>query len=265
MKRTALAVLGIALVLISLAACSPSNNGLIIPPPVVNPDKDPGNEPGKDPEPNPPSVETNPVTIAEKLNLPDLIKKFLSTENDAYEVTYETYDTASMGKAKATTPPVAEADSGIKATVKFVADYKVNDVVTINEGGSIVYTISGYMQAETGFTANETCTVEAENLQVNGQDVKFTATANITISATIDGNNVTVNSVSVTAVTKIENATIGGTTVTITPDESGTDPGETDPPEVDPPETDDDEEESEGTGGEEAGPETGVPEIDPVA
>ena len=43
MKRTALAVLGIALVLISLAACSPSNNGLIIPPPVVNPDKDPGN------------------------------------------------------------------------------------------------------------------------------------------------------------------------------------------------------------------------------
>lgn len=261
MKKTALAVLGIALVLISLAACSPSNNGLIIPPPVVNPDKDPGNEP----EPNPPTVETNPVTIAEKLNLPDLIKKFLSTENDAYEVTYETYDTASRGKTKATTPPVAEADSGIKATVKFVADYKVNDVVTINEGGSIVYTISGYMQVGTGFKAEKTCTVEAVNLKVNGEEIKFTATANITISATIDGNNVTVNSVSVTAVTKIENATIGGTPVTITPDESGTDPGETDPPEVDPPETDDDEEESEGTGGEEAGPDTGGPDIEPVA
>lgn len=260
MKRTALAVLGIALVLISLAACSPSNNGLIIPPPVVNPDKDPGNEPGKDPEPNPPTVETDPVTIAEKLNLPNLIKTLLGPENDAYEVTYETYDTASRGKAKATTPPVAEADSGIKATVKFVADYKVNDVVTINEGGSIVYTISG-LQLETGFVANETCTVEAENLQVNGQDVEFTATAKITISATINVDEVTVTSVSVTAVTKIENATIGGTAVTITPDESGTDPGETDPEE--PPVTDDDEEESEGTGGEDGNFGSGTSE--PVA
>ena len=257
MKRTALAVLGIALVLISLAACSPSNNGLIIPPPVVNPDKDPGNEPGKDPEPNPPTVETNPATIEEKLNLPDLIKKFLSTKDAAYEVTYEKYDSAIQKIAKA---PVAEVDSGIKATVKFVADYKVNDVVTINEGGSIVYTISG-LQLETGFVANETCTVEAENLQVNGQDVEFTATAKITISATINRDEVTVNSVSVTAVTKIENATIGGTSVTITPDESGTDPGETDPEE--PPVTDDDEEESEGTGGEDGNFGSGTSE--PVA
>ena len=257
MKRTALAVLGIALVLISLAACSPSNNGLIIPPPVVNPDKDPGNEPGKDPEPNPPTVETNPATIEEKLNLPDLIKKFLSTKDAAYEVTYEKYDSAIQKIAKA---PVAEVDSGIKATVKFVADYKVNDVVTINKGGSIVYTISG-LQLETGFVANETCTVEAENLQVNGQDVEFTATAKITISATINRDEVTVNSVSVTAVTKIENATIGGTSVTITPDESGTDPGETDPEE--PPVTDDDEEESEGTGGEDGNFGSGTSE--PVA
>ena len=261
MKRTALAVLGIALVLISLAACSPSNNGLIIPPPVVNPDKDPGNEPGKDPEPNPPTVETDPVTIAEKLNLPNLIKTLLGPENDAYEVTYETYDTASRGKAKATTPPVAEADSGIKATVKFVADYKVNDVVTINKEGSIVYTIPGDQTAASGFTAKGPCTVEAVKLKVNGEEIKFTATANITLSATISTDGVTVTSVSVTAVTKIENATIGGTAVTITPDESGTDPGETDPEE--PPVTDDDEEESEGTGGEDGNFGSGTSE--PVA
>lgn len=263
MKRTALAVLGIALVLISLAACSPSNNGLIIPPPVVNPDKDPGNEPGKDPEPNPPTVETNPATIAEKLNLPDLIKKFLSTKDAAYEVTYEKYDSAIQKIAKA---PVEEADFGIKATVKFIDDYKVNDVVTINKEGSIVYTIPGNQSVDSGFTAEGTCTVEAVNLKVNGEEIEFTATANITLSATISTDGVTVTSVSVTAVTKIENATIGGTSVTITPDESGTDPGETDPPEVDPPETDDDEEESEGTGGEEAGPNTGTTEEpEPVA
>lgn len=264
MKRTALAVFGIALVLISLAACSPSNNGLIIPPPVVNPDKDPGNEPGKDPEPNPPTVETDPETIAEKLNLPDLIKTLLGPEeDDAYEVTYEKYDSAIQKIAKA---PVEEADFGIKATVKFIDDYKVNDVVTINKEGSIVYTIPGDQTAASGFTAKGPCTVEAVKLKVNGEEIVFTATANITLSATISTDGVTVTSVSVTAVTKIENATIGGTTVTITPDESGTDPGETDPPEVDPPETDDDEEESEGTGGEEAGPDTGTPEDpEPVA
>ena len=242
MKRTALAVLGIALLLISFTACNPSsNNGPIVLPGGGN---------------TPPSQGQAPQDIANALNIPQLLSNLLETKNDAYEVVYEYYDSTSSQIA-ISAPPVAAADAGLKATVTFIDDYKVNNV-TIAKDGTIVYKIPGNKLADTGetsFIADGTCTVEEVNLTVNGKKVDFTATANIEITATFNGDEVTVSSIS-TTVTKVENTTIGGTEVSITvpgnPD--GGDPSE--------PGIDDDEEESGDIGGEQAGEDTGGNEME---
>lgn len=245
MKRTALAVLGVALLLISFTACNPSsNNG-----PIVLPDRNP--------DKNPPSQEPTAQEIADALNIPQLLSNLLETKNGAYEVAYEYYDSTSSQIA-ISAPPVAAADAGLKATVTFIDDYKVNNV-TIAKDGTIVYKIPGNKLADTGetsFNADGTCTVEEVNLTVNGKKVDFTATASIEITATFNGDEVTVSSISAT-VTKVENTTIGGAEVSITVPEN--------PDGGDPVEPGDNEEESGGVDGEQEGEFGTNDPIEPVA
>lgn len=218
MKRTALAVLGIALLLISFTACNPSsNNG-----PIVLPDKNP--------DKNPPSQEQTAQDIADALNIPQLLHDLLINKSGAYDVTYTYSDDIPTSQLATSAGPTEDKDA-IIATVTFNQDHELNGV-TISSGGKIIYTIIG-RNTTNSFTssADDACTIKTENLKVNGQDITFTANATIEMTATISGTTVSNEKISSITMQSVSNATIGGDTVDITvptvdPSEPGGDDNE---------------------------------------
>ena len=214
MKRTALAVLGIALLLISFTACNPSsNNGPIVLPGGGN---------------TPPSQGQTAQDIADALDIPALISKLLTETPSACEIEYE-FSSSTPVSQMATSAGPTEVTDGITATVTFKEDYKVNEDATISYGGKIIYTILGTNSNGTFTSTSKACTITVENLKVNGDTVEFEATATITMTATIAGNVVSSPTFSDVATQSVTNAKIGETEVTITVPENpegGTDPVE---------------------------------------
>ena len=248
MKRTALAVLGIALLLISFTACNPSsNNGPIVLPSGGN---------------TPPSQGQTAQDIANALNIPQLLHNLLINKSGAYDVTYTYSDDIPTSQLATSAGPTEDKDA-IIATVTFNQDHELNGV-TISSGGKIIYTIIGRNNSNT-FTssADDDCTITTENLKVNGKEMSFKATATINMTASVSsGEDKEVSNAEITLATAktVTEVKIDGTVVDVTiPEnpEGGTDP-------VEPGTGDDDEEESGGVDGEQAG-EHGSPEQEPVS
>ena len=247
MKRTALAVLGIALLLIRFTACNPSsNNGPIVLPGGGN---------------TPPSQGQTPQDIADALNIPQLLHDLLTHKSEAYDVTYTYSDDIPTSQLATSAVPAEDLDA-IVATVTFNADYSLNGV-TISSGGKIIYTIIGRNNTNI-FTssADDDCTITTEDLKVNGKEMSFKATATITMTASVSSDKKVSNAEITLATAKtVTEVKIDGTVVVVTvPDdpEGGTDP-------VEPGTGDDDEEESGEIGGEEGGPSIGGDGMEEVA
>ena len=248
MKRTALAVLGIALLLISFTACNPSsNNGPIVLPGGGN---------------TPPSQGQTPQDIADALNIPQLLHDLLTHKSEAYDVTYTYSDDIPTSQLATSAVPAEDLDA-IVATVTFNADYSLNGV-TISSGGKIIYTIIGRNNTNT-FTssADDDCTITTEDLKVNGKEMSFKATATIDMTASVSGEDKEVSNAIITSATAktVTEVKIDGTVVDVTV--PGNPEGGTDP--VEPGTGDDDEEESGGVGGEQEGGHGTNGPIDPVA
>ena len=227
MKRTALAVLGIALLLISFTACNPSsNNGPIVLPGGGN---------------TPPSQGQTAQDIANALDIPSFVKNILTeTPATGVDIKYtleQTTKTQSITSANGTDDPESSLTDGnytLTATVEFTPSYSSTDVKISD--GNITYKVDGTVSNNTFTANNDTGTVETTNLVVNGKTVKFNAAVNITITVTPGADGYTASEITVSNVHNIT-ATVDNTPVNVKEDT----PAIVDPDE---PTIDDDEEES---------------------
>ena len=227
MKRTALAVLGIALLLISFTACNPSsNNGPIVLPGGGN---------------TPPSQGQTAQDIADALVIPTFVKDILKeTPATGVDIKYTLVPkttTISITSANGTDDPESSLIDGeytLTATVGFTPSYSSTEV-EISEG-KITYKVDGTVSSNTFTANNATGTVETTDLVVNGKTVKFNADVNITITVTPSGDDYIASGITVSNVHDIT-ATVDNTPVNVEDDT----PAIVDPDE---PTIDDDEEES---------------------